>query len=221
MDLGSILVGLYILGFVFIIFTKFLKLFGIDLLKEDNPPSIKKPSKENEKSYWVTDYTLLDVKSIDPDSFWGQLREEVLDRDEHTCTMCKTSSGFLTVHHKIPLSLGGRNELKNLTTLCIKCHEKIHNTKFFDNFENDDLDNYGKNIKLKKNVKYMANIIHSNQNIEITYSDRENNKTHRVITPQNMMYDFDKPIIYVRAYCHLRKADRTFRLSRMSDFKIV
>lgn len=33
---------------------------------------------------------------------------------------------YLVVHHIVPRSNGGRNELENLITLCYKCHHKLH-----------------------------------------------------------------------------------------------
>jgi 5-methylcytosine-specific restriction endonuclease McrA len=58
-------------------------------------------------------------------SNWGDIREEVLARDGHHCGNCGSTSN-LHVHHIVPLSLGGSNELGNLRTLCETCHKKLH-----------------------------------------------------------------------------------------------
>ncbi len=55
------------------------------------------------------------------------LRRRVLMRDDHRCTIpgC-TTRHHLAVHHRIPVELGGRNTLENLTTLCWSCHWALH-----------------------------------------------------------------------------------------------
>jgi ribosomal protein S27AE len=55
---------------------------------------------------------------------WQEIRQEVLRRDHRQCQVCgKEYSG--QVHHIIPRSQGGTNELSNLITLCGKCHMVI------------------------------------------------------------------------------------------------
>jgi len=66
-----------------------------------------------------------------------RLKEKVLERDNYKCQKCFdkerceiSGSRFkLEVHHKIPLSKGGKDELDNLITLCFKCHRNkgLHN----------------------------------------------------------------------------------------------
>ena len=61
---------------------------------------------------------------------WETLREERLRMDNYTCQKCRFDGhehrNMLHVHHKVPLSRGGRNKLSNLITLCKDCHKKIH-----------------------------------------------------------------------------------------------
>ncbi|MDF9748431.1 HNH endonuclease [Natrinema salsiterrestre] len=56
---------------------------------------------------------------------WRQLREQRLEIDDHQCVNCG-NSGMLHVHHVVPKSLGGVDELSNLRSLCIDCHDKAH-----------------------------------------------------------------------------------------------
>jgi 5-methylcytosine-specific restriction endonuclease McrA len=58
-------------------------------------------------------------------AYWPELRQLVLDRDKHRCGNCG-STHELHVHHIVPLSLGGTNEMGNLRTLCRSCHERLH-----------------------------------------------------------------------------------------------
>lgn len=56
---------------------------------------------------------------------WNQLRKEVLLRDNHSCVNCGTSDD-LEVHHIVPVSRSGTNELSNLVSVCLSCHYLIH-----------------------------------------------------------------------------------------------
>ena len=54
---------------------------------------------------------------------WGQIRDLVLARDDYECQeadgYCR---GPLQIHHIVPLSRGGANDLDNLVTLCFYHH---------------------------------------------------------------------------------------------------
>jgi hypothetical protein len=52
-------------------------------------------------------------------------RNAVLKRDEHSCVRCGDTDD-LQVHHIIPRSKGGENEIENLATLCTACHFAAH-----------------------------------------------------------------------------------------------
>ena len=58
-------------------------------------------------------------------SVWERLRRQVLDRDGRRCQQCG-GVGKFEIHHLIPLSKGGTNDLGNLTTLCRSCHINAH-----------------------------------------------------------------------------------------------
>lgn len=64
-------------------------------------------------------------------SEWKQLRQACLKRDNYTCQKCgktgKEYTGFrdknkLIAHHIMERKNGGKDELKNLETLCQNCH---------------------------------------------------------------------------------------------------
>lgn len=62
-----------------------------------------------------------------PQSDWELARSQVLSRDEFRCTSCKVSLGKdADVHHLLPRSMGGTDELSNLVTLCDGCHASHH-----------------------------------------------------------------------------------------------
>ena len=53
------------------------------------------------------------------------IHDFILERDNYKCSRCG-SDDRLIVHHVIPLSMNGNNDLSNLITICNKCHAKIH-----------------------------------------------------------------------------------------------
>ncbi|MBY5505332.1 RecQ family ATP-dependent DNA helicase [Rhizobium leguminosarum] len=59
---------------------------------------------------------------------WEETRRLVLARDEYKCVSCsaKVKSRDADVHHLLPRSMGGSDELSNLVTLCDGCHAAHH-----------------------------------------------------------------------------------------------
>ena len=60
--------------------------------------------------------------------WWGNLREVILDRDEKRCRKCNRSGeeSTLHLHHILPRYLGGKDNPRNLITLCEECHKDAH-----------------------------------------------------------------------------------------------
>jgi len=58
------------------------------------------------------------------------LAKAVKERDRNTCQCCKEGGMEYVdcndVHHIQPVFLGGKDELKNLILVCVKCHRLIH-----------------------------------------------------------------------------------------------
>lgn len=64
---------------------------------------------------------------------WEAIRERCMLRDSYTCQRCGKKFGthaHLSVHHIIPRSEGGSNDLSNLITLCCKCHDLVEITGY-------------------------------------------------------------------------------------------
>lgn len=53
------------------------------------------------------------------------LRDEVLRRYDNKCACCKREVR-LEIHHIVPVSLGGSDEITNLVPLCESCHKAAH-----------------------------------------------------------------------------------------------
>jgi DNA polymerase III subunit epsilon len=59
----------------------------------------------------------------------------------------------------------------------------------------------------------LGEAIYGGRRLNITYVDKGGKQTTRLVTPIQVMGLAD--YIYLRAYCHLRKSERTFRLDRI------
>jgi len=61
---------------------------------------------------------------------WSSIIRRIKRRDGYCCQECgkqySPHSRYLRVHHKIPISKGGKSHGKNLVTLCWLCHTKKH-----------------------------------------------------------------------------------------------
>jgi len=60
---------------------------------------------------------------------WRLRRQECYERDSRTCQDCGATPKppqRLNAHHLISRDRGGSDELENLVTLCVRCHQKRH-----------------------------------------------------------------------------------------------
>jgi DNA polymerase III epsilon subunit family exonuclease len=64
----------------------------------------------------------------------------------------------------------------------------------------------------------LAEALSSGKRLHITYVDGDGKQTQRSITPIQVLGLAD--YIYLRAYCHLRKAERSFRLDRILEVNV-
>ena len=57
------------------------------------------------------------------------IKIEILKRDNYTCVECGATrnDSKLHIHHKMPVSRGGTDEMSNLVTLCDSCNLSIGN----------------------------------------------------------------------------------------------
>ncbi len=63
---------------------------------------------------------------------WYTIRNRTLERDNRECVNCGAGSN-LVVHHIVPISNQGTNQMSNLATLCRDCHQAAHNHRQRDN----------------------------------------------------------------------------------------
>lgn len=58
---------------------------------------------------------------------WKKFRNDFVVERGRECSICgKSNPEFITVHHKIPLEMGGTHDASNLQVLCQSCHVMLH-----------------------------------------------------------------------------------------------
>lgn len=63
----------------------------------------------------------------------------------------------------------------------------------------------------------LGEAIHSGKKLHIVYEDKKGERSTRLVSPLQVIGLSD--YVYLRAYCHLRKEERTFRLDRIIELK--
>lgn len=141
---------------------------------------------------------------------WEKIRQKVFAVYGKRCNKCNSPVN-LQIHHKVPKYQGGSDDVSNLIVLCESCHEKTHGREF--DYDNDrDYEEDSPRIKSSK-LAIIDVAMKSNKPITITYKKIDNTVTTRTIQPFEV-HQWDGRI-YVRAFCFLRNAKRTFRVSRI------
>jgi DNA polymerase III epsilon subunit-like protein len=86
---------------------------------------------------------------------------------------------------------------------------------------NKPLDDYNSPVWPNDGIQLpteLGEAIYSNKRMFIRYVNGEGEQTERWITPKQVMGLSD--YVYLKAHCHLRKAERNFRLDRIIEVKI-
>ena len=91
--------------------------------------------------------------------------------------------------------------------------------------------NYGKYYSNKsvtslidKNEEIINTALRDKKTIHFNYEDRNKVRTSRMVNPNRLFtyyFDDDGEMLCLEAFCHLRKANRTFALFRMSSVTII
>lgn len=140
---------------------------------------------------------------------WELRKSLVIKNSEYECESCGEDSLPIHVHHIQELAAGGSNALENLQCLCEDCHDEIHNGLLSKNID----------IQKGKNRTKIDDAINNGKNIEFTYKDTKGNYTRRTAKP---LYYTKTPhgAAAIRAFCYLRKQERTFVIRKMSNMKV-
>jgi DNA polymerase III epsilon subunit family exonuclease len=74
-------------------------------------------------------------------------------------------------------------------------------------------------VKLSSEYQPLQTAIENGDCLEVVYEDRSGSRTRRRIQPQGLYVAYGN--LYLTAYCHLREANRNFKLERIHAFRIV
>ena len=93
---------------------------------DDEPVTSEDFSELNQSAYGDEQQKVGERHPLDP-----QLKQTVLIRDDFTCKCCGQKMigvklGLIAVHHILPVHVGGKDVVDNLTTLCVNCHVVLH-----------------------------------------------------------------------------------------------
>jgi len=113
----------------------------------------------------------------------------------------------------------------NKTTLMSKQTNNYYDNKF------NRRKNYGKYVSNKsvtslidKNEEIITTALISNRKIQFNYEDRNKARTSRIVNPIRLFtyyFDDEGEMLCLEAFCHLREANRTFALFRMSSVTTI
>ena len=151
--------------------------------------------------YWLT---------YPPD--WDSRCKQVRERFPY-CQGKGPHSGFLHVHHKIPISKGGNHRLENLTVLCEHCHSEEHGGITF-RYEGIDRPSAS-----AQKLALLRQAISNNQIVHFSYTKRDGSESVRSIRPVKI--ETVSNSLCVSGYCYLRQEDRIFAIKRMRGVEIV
>jgi len=113
------------------------------------PPSIKANAEEVIRvvrkiplpiSSYVIEDVQVDINRLNNPNMQGKqyqqsnrldenIRIATLMRDKYQCISCSKKKVQLQAHHLVPKNQGGKDTINNLITLCLHCHNKVHQGK--------------------------------------------------------------------------------------------
>jgi hypothetical protein len=108
---------------------------------------------------------------------------------------------------------------------CLKRLERrgIITRQEFDKWYGDPIkfspDKFNLLVKLPQEYSPLKEAIERGDTLELTYEDRSGKRTRRVIEPQGLFVAHGN--LYITAFCHLRDANRNFKLERIHAFRII
>ena len=74
-------------------------------------------------------------------------------------------------------------------------------------------------VTLPDEFKPLKEAVENGDPMEVVYEDRSGKRTRRMIRPQGLYVAYGN--LYLTAYCHLRDANRNFKLERIHAFRII
>jgi len=124
-------------------------------------------------------------------------------------------------HRSMPDVMGTRG-------VFIECIERLKakdivTRKQFEQWYGDPLyfspEKYNLLVTLPDEYKPLKDAVEQGKCLDVIYEDRSGKRTRRRIDPQGLYVAYGN--LYVTAYCHLREANRNFKLERIHAFRIL
>lgn len=144
------------------------------------------------------------------------IKSQVFKQKWNFCSIC-WSTNSLDIHHILPRKMWWKDEITNLQVVCRTCHEHIHGYEI-------DSNNVSKKRKISRKIEMIQKAMKEWKSLFITYIRKETYRTEKIIThrkidPLELYYQEKRQ--YLKSHCHLRNAERHFRISNMQHIQIV
>lgn len=100
-----------------------------DKLIKDWKKSLKKPKKSRKTKNKIYDTSNLRGRPYIVflnSPYWDMVRKRVLKRDSYKCIICKSEEKLQIHHNTYKHHFQEHKHLKDLMTLCAKCHKEHH-----------------------------------------------------------------------------------------------
>lgn len=160
----------------------------------------------------------IEIKGYPED--WNYRRNEIFFRYKGICQNCGIKLRKFHIHHILPLSQSGNNDLSNLTLLCEECHSKAHGGRdFSEKFTHSE-------TAISKRLSTLQYAIEQGKSVEFDYrKSNERKYKRRTFKPMeliNISHVHDNgQTLCVQGFCELNQANRTFAIKRMRELKII
>ncbi|MEY9756218.1 HNH endonuclease [Bradyrhizobium yuanmingense] len=161
---------------------------------------------------------------------WDERQRLVYARDHHSCSACGVG-GLLHLHHVRALSEGGTHKLENLSLLCEGCHSAEHGGRAFKYVDRD----LSGPSALEQKIQLLSKALSQRKDVRFRYKKPRTPISNRTVTPRELrkltipeLQDLlgrkakveKESRLCLLGYCHLRKANRTFAVHRMSKIEL-
>ena len=154
---------------------------------------------------------------------WKKIREQVLERDNHKCTVCGDTNN-LVIHHTSYDNIGNE-KIEDLITVCEKCHNEIHSTRGWNRSKNKvtkkEIDKMieDKNIDINKLYQYcrVTNIINAQGQVQ-TYGHKLENSIEDLLVEQGIVCSYVLKVIKLaHPFTHILKKTKKINIDNWSD----
>jgi 5-methylcytosine-specific restriction endonuclease McrA len=174
-------------------------------------------------------YKIYDVWPTYPPD-WDKRRELVGDRDHYGCVECGVGNR-LHLHHRRAINEGGTHHIDNLVLLCEFCHSEVHGgRKFREEKKRNDTE-----TAIQRKIECIQIALTQRRDVHFRYKKRDGTITSRTVTPRQLrkltqlelraLIGRNVPIekegrLCLFGHCHLRRANRTFAIDRISRISL-